>query len=276
MPLVMLPAKPALAVMAGRGNYVSPRSVGNNSGSSSPVSCARRRPPRTNSVPLMLWVPPSKFPKSPSDRPASAFADWPCLRERTNLLSVTAERDILKQENRSLNLEVARLRRHARMELAMQRAEMLAQQAERDELEQLAAEARRLLDLKEKLDRADGDAADPGSDTEGQMSDDERQEVEEKFAEEHCQVLKRAQLLCGGSAPPERTMPGSDWDMEDFTPRQESMFSNSLEHFEEISRALPAASHGLRRPRGRHSRRQTPVSAESEHRQVSFECGAEG
>jgi len=229
----------------------------------------------------MLWVPPSKFPSSPSDRgakdrPASAFAEWPCLRERTNLLSVTAERDILKQENRSLNLEVARLRRHARMELAMQRAEMLAQQAERHELEQLAAEARRLLDLKVKLDRADLGDADPGSDTEGPMSDDERQEVEEKFAEEHCQVLKRAQLLCGGSALPERTMPGSDWDMEDFTPRQESNFTNSLEHFEEISRALPAASQGLRRPRGRHSRRQTPVSAGSEHRQVSFECRAEG
>jgi len=122
-------------------------------------------------------------------------------------LSFTAERNLLLSENRALKDEVWRQRRDARSELARQRAKVAAMEAERAELENLAAEAKRLIQLKEQLYTPDGTPRLPGDNSAsawpfGQLSSEEAKLQAEAFlAEQHAAVVQRAQALPHDAAP---------------------------------------------------------------------------
>jgi len=115
------------------------------------------------------------------------------------VLSMTAERDLLASENRALKDEVWKQRRQFRKELAVQRAEMLAMQAERMELQQLAAEAKRLVDLKEKiyspLLEPSATPAAPLPKDETFLSEEARLNAEYVLAQQHAAVLQKMRSI---------------------------------------------------------------------------------
>lgn len=211
---------------------------------------------------------------------------FPCEKERARLLSLAAERDNLKKENRSLNMEVSRLRRQARMELSMQRAECIAQQTEREELQLLAAEAQRLINLKDRLANAQAfaDAKETAADI--WLSDEDIAATQQRLSEEYEMVLQRARNICCAERPAlARTGPGcasedgEDFDEERRSGSKDSVRSGSkgavrsgskspkftegtlterLTQIEMMRGALPPVSLGLRRPRSRHGNQGGP------------------
>lgn len=158
-----------------------------------------RLDPRTRNKPLMVRVP--GIPAASSGR-----HEWPLEQERASLISLTAERNLLKQENSLMLKEIAHLRRQAQVELNMHRAELLAQQAEREELQQLAAEAKRLLDLKEKVIVEDAST----------VTEEQRHQTMMALQGEHVEIKRRARLLCAPGVPPPRTAPGADLEEDEF------------------------------------------------------------
>mmetsp|Transcript_45930 Transcript_45930/g.130220 ORF Transcript_45930/g.130220 Transcript_45930/m.130220 type:complete len:300 (+) Transcript_45930:23-922(+) len=208
-------------------------SSGSGSGSS-----GSRRPTRISSVPLIFNVPAVVVsPLGP--------IDWPYEQERAKMLAAAAERNILTQENQTLKLELARMRRQARIELNIQRAEILAQQAEREELQQLADEAQRLINLKDLVESGACDETGAPAD----LSEEERQWAAEQLMEDHQMVLMRAEFAFGSGVPPARAMPGSDWEPEPLPPGIEEML---LARFEQMFAPVPIQA-SLRRPRHMHA-----------------------
>lgn len=208
-------------------------SSGSGSGSS-----GSRRPTRTSSVPLIFNVPAAVVsPLGP--------IDWPYEQERAKMLAAAADRNILTQENHTLKLELARMRRQARIELNIQRAEILAQQAEREELQQLADEAQRLINLKDLVESGVWDETGAAAD----LSEEERQWAAEQLLEDHQMVRMRAEFACGSGVPPARATPGSDWEPEPLPPGIEEML---LARFEQMFAPVPIQAK-LRRPRHMHA-----------------------
>mmetsp|Transcript_13019 Transcript_13019/g.46291 ORF Transcript_13019/g.46291 Transcript_13019/m.46291 type:complete len:280 (-) Transcript_13019:308-1147(-) len=211
---------------------------------------------RSSSVPVIVRVPAAFAPWAQSDKAAVApfLIELPCEKERARLLSLAAEGNVLKQENRSLNLEVARMRRQARLELSLQRQEMMTQTQQRQELQHLAAEAHRLINLKEKLDVAEAFSNSPmaaAGPPDFCLTERQRQSAEQHLTETHTTVMQRAQIVCGHrGTPTSLSAPSSPWEHQrPTTPGREGPLTDRLAQLEALRQSIPPVGLTLRRPR---------------------------
>lgn len=156
----------------------------------SKVSLGQLRTGRASSMPLFLW-PPSLSPG------AEGVA---CEIEKNRLMSLAQEQEALAHENRWLYEEIAEARREARTAFAVQRAEAVAMQVEREELQQLAAEAQLLLELKISLSRTNQSRA-------GSKESLVVHQAEAILEHEHAAMRRRLQTAAPTLRPP-RLVPG--------------------------------------------------------------------
>jgi len=191
-------------------------------------------------------------PGSCGSGPSSPTNEWPLQKERSKLLSLAAEQELLRRENRSLNLEVARMRRQARTELRLRKLETMAMRMERDEMSQLMQEAQRLINMKEKLEcKAIFEGA--------EQQPEELSKQEKKLAEEHAAALEKAATVCTCTSvaptPAPQSLIGTPRvpSVAPITPRRTCIGDShvtprELIHSENVLLSMPPLNPSLRRP----------------------------
>jgi len=173
-------------------------------------------------------------------------------------LKLAVERNELKQRNRELNVEVAKVRAEMHCQLRDRDDEYKRMEAEKQELQRLLGEAKRVLDLKESLE-AEG------------VGDVESEAKQQRLIEEHRAIMEKAVKLMAPPPEPENPNPlamttGLDGDSRARTGRVASPLAFNKERASTARGANPLDS--TQDLFGTISRRQRPRRP-GDHRSLS-------